>query len=442
MRGEVLCGATEDRAKPAHALHLIPPYIRRGDEVEARTKAYRESLERFYNGFALILKEDERDLYEKLKGASPTPVVYGYQVLPRIVPDAARPTTRPRATSTSFSWRRVESFLDTDIPRLDRLEETLARLSGAARKEARDALESMISEYRVLAANQKLIESHIQYNRFWQREIDRNRARYHEWTALHDAVLERQAILDALSAADDTAFRRALSGIQGMDRQRVREHLESELGERERQLSREIHEATDAITLPSFLRVEHPTSHLWIVHVPFSTDIEDAAFVRLFRTAVEHVWRVRDGDEEFRVQLAITAVPATELYRNRTAPRHGEQIDLQKHIARFPQDGGVLTTGANSTHVTGGRCIVLSPHDLAPHVLAHEFGHVLGFRDVYFRSFRDLAADGYEVMEVVADPEDIMGAPGSGPVLRRHFERIIEKAARQVHSNSLSEEAR
>ena len=34
-------------------------------------------------------------------------------------------------------------------------------------------------------------------------------------------------------------------------------------------------------------------------------------------------------------------------------------------------------------------------------------------------------ADGYLVMEVIADPEDIMGAPGSGPVLRRHFERIL-----------------
>ena len=32
---------------------------------------------------------------------------------------------------------------------------------------------------------------------------------------------------------------------------------------------------------------------------------------------------------------------------------------------------------------------------------------------------------GYQVMEVVADPDDIMGAPGTGPVLRRHFEKII-----------------
>lgn len=84
----------------------------------------------------------------------------------------------------------------------------------------------------------------------------------------------------------------------------------------------------------------------------------------------------------------------------------------------------MLTTGAISTHVTG-RAIVLGPHDITPHVFAHEFGHILGFLDVYFRGYRDLGADGYLVMEVVADPDDIMGAPGSGPVRRRHFERLL-----------------
>jgi hypothetical protein len=165
-----------------------------------------------------------------------------------------------------------------------------------------------------------------------------------------------------------------------------------------------------------------------MVHVPFYTDIEDAAFVQSFQTTVESVWHVRDGEDEFRVQLTITSISTTQLYGQGTAPVKGEAIDLQAHIARFPPGGGVLTTGANSIHVTG-RCIALAPHDLAPHVLAHEFGHILGFKDVYFRGYQDLGADGYQVMEVIADPEDIMGAPGSGPVLRRHFERIIERAS-------------
>ena len=36
---------------------------------------------------------------------------------------------------------------------------------------------------------------------------------------------------------------------------------------------------------------------------------------------------------------------------------------------------------------------------------------------------------GYQMMEVVADPDDIMGTPGTGPVLRRHFEKIIGNGA-------------
>ena len=57
--------------------------------------------------------------------------------------------------------------------------------------------------------------------------------------------------------------------------------------------------------------------------------------------------------------------------------------------------------------------------------LEAERDHILGFRDLYVRGYEDLGAEGYQVMEVSADSEDIMGAPGTGPVLRRHFEKII-----------------
>lgn len=177
------------------------------------------------------------------------------------------------------------------------------------------------------------------------------------------------------------------------------------------------------------MRLEHPTRHLWIVHVPFYTDIADAAFVHAFQTAVEDVWRVRDGADAFRVQLTITPVPTTQLYGQQTAPGQGAGLDLRTHIALFPAAGAVLTTGASTTHVTAGRGIALGPHDLAPHVLAHEFGHILGFQDMYFRGYQDLGVDGYQVMEVVADPEDIMGAPGFGAVLRRHFAHLIDHRA-------------
>ncbi|MCE3239997.1 MAG: hypothetical protein K0Q83_504 [Deltaproteobacteria bacterium] len=46
-------------------------------------------------------------------------------------------------------------------------------------------------------------------------------------------------------------------------------------------------------------------------------------------------------------------------------------------------------------------------------------------RDAYFRGYKDLAEDGFQVAEIVADSNDIMGAPATGAVLRRHFEKLI-----------------
>ena len=70
----------------------------------------------------------------------------------------------------------------------------------------------------------------------------------------------------------------------------------------------------------------------------------------------------------------------------------------------------------------------MGPHDIGARVLAHELGHVLGFRDAYFRGYHDLGSDGFHVMEVVADPYDIMGAPARGAILRSHFEMILKAA--------------
>ena len=76
----------------------------------------------------------------------------------------------------------------------------------------------------------------------------------------------------------------------------------------------------------------------------------------------------------------------------------------------------MLTTGVNTTHVLD-RGI-----NIAPNVLAHEFGHILGFVDGYFRGYRDRDPDGYEVLEVVIDLGDMMSAPGHGRVRGQHFE--------------------
>jgi hypothetical protein len=68
----------------------------------------------------------------------------------------------------------------------------------------------------------------------------------------------------------------------------------------------------------------------------------------------------------------------------------------------------------------------LGPGDVTVRTLAHEFGHVLGFRDGYVRGYRDLGESGFEILELTSDFDDIMSAPREGRVLETHFRLIME----------------
>jgi hypothetical protein len=73
-----------------------------------------------------------------------------------------------------------------------------------------------------------------------------------------------------------------------------------------------------------------------------------------------------------------------------------------------------------------GRYVALAPGDLSTRTLAHEFGHVLGFRDGYIRGYRDLGERGFEILELTSVFDDIMSAPRDGHVRPAHFRLLIE----------------
>ena len=370
--------------------------------MDGRYQAYRERLERFFEALGARLEEEAPDLRATL--TPPAPVPYGYQILPVFVPDPPRLAGPQRIVLAAFSWSRTGSSVERDRAELDTLEARLGdttRLTGEARRREYGLL---VDECKTLVASQKLIANHVEYNRLWQGEIARYPRIYDRLTTLYDAVLERQALLDALPLGD--------------------EWIEADLRARADALSRPIEEAIRKGPAPDFLRVDHPSPHRWVLRVPVYTDIEDSAFVERVRAAIEHAWQVRDGEDWFSVALDIRRVSPVELYPDGGLPPHGAHIDLVDHTRRFPPGGAVLTTGANTTHVRG-RNIILGPHDIAPNVLAHEFGHILGFADGYFRGYRDRGPDGYEVLEVVIDLDDIMSAPGHGRAQRRHFEQLL-----------------
>jgi hypothetical protein len=393
-------------ASSAPATALEPAYLRRGDEVEARYRAFRERLQRDFEALRPRVEQEAPDLDPKLQAATPAAIPYGHRILPRMIPDLPSSQRPQRSTSTPFSWPRTEALIDTSVRKLEGLEAKLSQVSGAPPEGRNRAWENIVDDYVALAGSHRLINNQIEYNRLWQKEIARERPGYDQLTALHDAVIERQAILDAIAAGPD--------------------NVDVQRRGREQDLLRLIRQRTDVLAMPAFVRVEQPAPNRFIVRVPVYTDIEDASFLQAFLSAVETAWHVQDAGDEFRVIIDVRHVPASQLYPDGRVPARGEHIDLGQHIARFPSDGAILTTGANTTHVLG-HSINVGPHDIAPRTLAHEFGHILGFVDGYFRGYHDLGRDGFEVLEIITDPFDIMSTPGFGQVHRRHFERLLAR---------------
>src|SRR4026209_1901622 len=76
-------------------------YIERGDQVTARYDAYNKALARYYAALLAAVKEHAPDLLANLHPREP--ILQGYQILPRIVPDA--PTeTRDSVSPVAYSW--------------------------------------------------------------------------------------------------------------------------------------------------------------------------------------------------------------------------------------------------------------------------------------------------------------------------------------------------
>ena len=64
---------------------------------------------------------------------------------------------------------------------------------------------------------------------------------------------------------------------------------------------------------------------------------------------------------------------------------------------------------------------------LAPRVLAHEFGHLLGFADAYLRGYAGSPDDPYglRIIEWTGLMNDLMGGPGVGRVTREMIEQLL-----------------
>lgn len=130
-----------------------------------------------------------------------------------------------------------------------------------------------------------------------------------------------------------------------------------------------------------------------VVTLPIVTDITDKRFIREVEGALDTYWNqspwAREGGFSFAIDWQVR--PAS---KDLVAGR----IDLDAHLASFPEDQLGMTTGGLSTFVRG-QVLVLGPERINPRTIAHELGHLMGFEDCYFRSLSSEGFFGLAVLE-------------------------------------------
>jgi hypothetical protein len=416
----LLSGTGHRSPRTAKSTLSSPAYIQRGNQVQEHYQTYSKRLAGYYKSLLITLGERAPDLLSLLDDAKP--IEHGYQVLPAIISDSP-PQGGLRASSSGYSWPWTDRLIDSEARELFRSAAELRRARTLHPTQSRAILEKLALDYRRRRDRQSNIDAHVQYNRFWQAAIATDRAGYDHATAIYHDVLERLEILDGLKIWDGATARDNLS-LNRINATLGLAEIAGSIRRREALLAQRINNAMSRTRLPSFVVIERD-SHGWTFRIPLFTDIEDRDLVATVQRIIESTWQLRNAKNSFRVKLDITYLSTDSLYADSDKPIKGEYLDILTHLGRFPSGGAILTTGALTTHVQN-YAIVLGPHALTPRVLAHEFGHILGFRDAYFRGYKDLGENGFQIMEVVSDPSDIMAAPLTGVVLPSHFEMMLD----------------
>jgi hypothetical protein len=352
------------------------PYVREGDRVDQAFRAYRDRLNSFFTSLRGMVDQQSASTTAGLPRLQPQDAPasasarFGFGVLPRIVD--APPPANPPVSVFSYSWPTTEGYIAGENIKLDQAETDLRNLANGSGESKTEVISRLILEYRKLLTNQRTIDQYIQYNQFWQRAIAQDRPRFDQLTKVYE-----------LMKSDEPDTARAIREVLGKPE------------------------------VPAFIKIEGS-----IVRVPVYTDIDDDEFLARAKAVIEETWQAKDGETEYRLELDVRKIPS--------AVERGARIDVRAHAAEFPEDGAVLTSGAQTTHSLVGRYIALAPGDLSTRTLAHEFGHILGFRDGYIRGYRDLGERGFEILELTSVFDDIMSAPREGHVQAAHFRLMME----------------
>ena len=350
-----------------------------------------DDLRRLHGRLVERARVEDPTLVARLEEAPPKTLARGYGRLPEVRPDEPLRSIPLRETTYSleFSSRAYSlAFRDASI------------LAARAEEDPELPLEWAVGEYERIQKRMRNLDDNLAYQEFWQPELVSSREFFDE----RNEVLAQVRELRTLRESGEDAERLA-------------------------RLEREVRQAVAPFYPTPGLAVSVTEEGRRILPVTVVTDIEDTAFLDTFVEAVRVAWTDSEAAREvgLRVELHLERVAPEELYPE-GPPEIGSTFDLADHLERFGEGKLVLTTGAESTHSIVGRYIQIGVRVLKPRVLAHEFGHLLGFSDGYLRGYEGDPEGTYGalVIEVTGLLDDLMGSPGFGRTSTAMIEELLE----------------
>ncbi len=274
-----------------------------------------------------------------------------------------------------------------------------ASLGSRAAEDPAAPLESLVVEFERLHPKLRNLDDHIDYHSMWQQ------------AAIDDAeFFARQNRIHARAVEWNRS--RASLDPQASDAARV-----------------EIAELVAPFRPTPGLTIELEASGTRVLRISVATDITDTGFLEQFRRGVLAAFSESEAARarRFRVELTFDSIAPGSLYPD-GPPEIGSAVDEDAHVARFPTDALVLTTGAKRTHAFVGRYIQLGTSPIASRTLAHEFAHLLGFKDAYLRAFEGTPDDpfGCVFVEWTGLRNDLMGNSSRGPVTTAMIDQLLQ----------------
>ncbi len=332
--------------------------------------------------------QEHPDLLERLHLGPP--LKHGYRLLPRVDADAPLASVHLKRSVYSLeAWSKAVPRLISGIGALGRQVHSSA--AGPPVK--------LVAGFEGLRKRLRTFEKNIKYHGYWQQAV----IDYPRFFAGKKKVAE---LARRLMETRDETGRSATALRQRIVRQFFR------------------------FRRTKGLAIRTLAGNRNVLPVTIFTDVENKDFLARFRDGVEQAFNRSPAARArgFEIALTIRTIPPATLYPD-GAPAAGAAIDLKAHAGRFPDGALVLTMGAESTHAFTGRYIALGPSPVTPRVLAHEFGHLLGFNDTYVRSYEGDPRDAFGVVVIEWSGlfDDLMGAPRSGRVSPRMIDTLITK---------------